>query len=93
VAEQYRRELLGAALLTVYGHVERLEAKDTPVVHLIAKRLVDHSALLGDLEVASRDFHWLAAVPVVPVNPTATTSSQHRPSRQRPVQPHRQTQH
>jgi error-prone DNA polymerase len=57
VAEKYRRELLGSTLMTVYGHVERIEAKDTPVVHLIAQRLVDHSALLGGLEVASRDFH------------------------------------
>ena len=57
VAEKYRRELLGATLLTVYGHVERLEAKDTAVVHLIAQRLVDHSALLGALEISSRDFH------------------------------------
>ena len=57
VAEKYRRELLGSTLLTVYGHVERLETKNTPVVHLIAQRLVDHSALLGGLEVASRDFH------------------------------------
>ncbi len=57
VADKYRRELLGSTLLTVYGHVERIEAKDTPVVHLIAQRLVDHSALLGGLEVASRDFH------------------------------------
>ena len=57
MAAQYRRELLDATLLTVYGHVERFEAKDTPVVHPIAKRLVDHSALLGNLEVASRDFH------------------------------------
>ncbi|MDZ7652302.1 MAG: error-prone DNA polymerase [Burkholderiaceae bacterium] len=57
VAEKYRRELLGSTLLTVYGHVERIEAKDTPVVHLIAQRLVDHSGLLGGLEVGSRDFH------------------------------------
>jgi error-prone DNA polymerase len=57
VAEKYRRELLGSTLLTVYGHVERVENKDAPVVHLIAKRLVDHSPLLGGLNVASRDFH------------------------------------
>jgi error-prone DNA polymerase len=57
VAEKYRRELLGSTLMTVYGHVERIEAQDTPVVHLIAQRLVDHSALLGGLEVGSRDFH------------------------------------
>jgi hypothetical protein len=29
----------------------------TPIVHLIASRLEDHSALLGQLTVASRDFH------------------------------------
>jgi error-prone DNA polymerase len=57
VAERYRRELLGSTLLTVYGHVERLETKNVPVVHLIAQRLVDHSALLGGLTVPSHDFH------------------------------------
>jgi error-prone DNA polymerase len=57
VAEKYRRELLGSTLLTVYGHIERIENKDAPVVHLIAKRLVDHSMLLGGLSVPSRDFH------------------------------------
>lgn len=57
VAETYRRELLGATLLTVYGHVERLQTPSAPVVHLIAQRLVDHSPLLGGLEVGSRDFH------------------------------------
>ncbi len=57
VAEQYRRELLGSTLLTVYGHVERVQTRDAPVVHLIAKRLVDHSPLLGGLSVPSRDFH------------------------------------
>ena len=57
VAERHRRELLGATLLTVYGHVERVEAAAVPVVHLIAGRLVDHSRLLGGLVVASRDFH------------------------------------
>ncbi|MCA3218749.1 MAG: hypothetical protein ING59_09375 [Burkholderiales bacterium] len=57
IAEIYRRELLGSTLLTVYGHVERVDNKDAPVVHLIAKRLVDHSALLGGLNAPSRDFH------------------------------------
>ncbi|MFO0147175.1 MAG: OB-fold nucleic acid binding domain-containing protein, partial [Betaproteobacteria bacterium] len=57
IAEKYRRELLGSTLLTVYGHVERVDNKDAPVVHLIAKRLVDHSALLGGLNAPSRDFH------------------------------------
>jgi len=37
--------------------VERIAAKDVPVVHVIATRLVDHSLMLGRLAVASRDFH------------------------------------
>ncbi|MFN9479710.1 MAG: DNA polymerase III subunit alpha, partial [Betaproteobacteria bacterium] len=57
VAEKFRRELLGATLLTVYGHVERVDTPHAPVVHLIAQRLVDHSALLGGLNLPSRDFH------------------------------------
>jgi len=56
-ADKYRRELLGSTLLTVYGHVERVETSAVPVVHLIATRLADHSRLLGDLVVASHDFH------------------------------------
>jgi error-prone DNA polymerase len=41
-AERFRRELLGSTLLTV--------------IHVIAARLVDHSALLGPLVVDSHDF-------------------------------------
>ncbi len=51
--EAQRREILGARLLAVYGVIDR--AGD--VVHLIAKRVVDHSALLGRLLTRSRDFH------------------------------------
>jgi error-prone DNA polymerase len=51
--ERQRRELLGARLLGVAGVLEREGA----VVHLIARRLEDHSRLLGGLAVASRDFH------------------------------------
>jgi error-prone DNA polymerase len=51
--ERQRRELLGARLLGVAGVVER----DGDVVHLVARRLVDYSALLGPLAAASRDFH------------------------------------
>ncbi len=51
--EKQRRELLGASLLGVYGILER----QGEVVHLIARRLIDYSALLGQLETASRDFH------------------------------------
>jgi len=53
LVERQRRELLGARLLGVHGRIER----DGEVVHLVAERLVDHSALLGPLVTASRDFH------------------------------------
>ena len=53
LGERQRRELLGARLLGVHGILER----DGEVVHLIAGRLTDHSALLGQLATASRDFH------------------------------------
>ncbi|HNQ76999.1 MAG TPA: error-prone DNA polymerase, partial [Pseudothauera hydrothermalis] len=48
-----RRELLGARLLGVYGQISR----QGKVVHLVAGRVVDHSALLGPLQAHSRDFH------------------------------------
>jgi error-prone DNA polymerase len=57
VAERYRQELLGARLLTVYGHLERHDARDSAVLHVIAGRLVDHSRLLGGLVFDSHDFH------------------------------------
>ena len=53
LVEKQRRELLGSSLLGVYGVLER----QGEVVHLVAQRLVDYSALLGRLETTSRDFH------------------------------------
>jgi len=53
VADRQRRALLGSQLLAVHGVVER----QGEVIHLIAGKLVDHSALLGRLTVHSRDFH------------------------------------
>ena len=52
LVEQQRRELLGASLLGVYGIWQR----ENEVCHLLAKRLVDLSHLLGQLEVGSRNF-------------------------------------
>ncbi|HEX5393951.1 MAG TPA: error-prone DNA polymerase [Rhodocyclaceae bacterium] len=52
LAERQRKELLSAPLLGVLGVVQR----EGDVVHLIAKRLVDHTALMGRLQVGSRDF-------------------------------------
>ena len=52
--EQFRREILASRLMTVYGVWET----DGKVAHLIAKRVVDDTALLGRLETPrSRDFH------------------------------------
>ncbi len=53
IADAQRRELLGSRLMGVHGVIER----EGEVVHLVAKQLVDHSALLGRLETSSRDFH------------------------------------
>jgi error-prone DNA polymerase len=53
VAEAQRRALLASTLLTVYGVWQR----EGEVKHLVAKKLVDHSALLQGLAPKSRDFH------------------------------------
>ncbi len=53
LGERQRRELLSARLMAVYGSVER----EGEVVHVIARRLADHSELLGRLGTRSRDFH------------------------------------
>jgi error-prone DNA polymerase len=52
VAEAQRTPLLASRLLTVYG-VWQCQG---PVRHLIARRLVDHTALLEGISVRSRDF-------------------------------------
>ncbi len=53
LAERQRAELLGSRLLGVHGTVER----DGDVVHVIARRLSDHSALVGALDAPARNFH------------------------------------
>ncbi|MSQ55758.1 MAG: error-prone DNA polymerase [Betaproteobacteria bacterium] len=53
LVDSQRRALLGASLLAVDGTIER----EGEVVHLVARRLADHSALLGRLAAGSRDFH------------------------------------
>ena len=52
VAEQYRAALLNAKLMGVEGELQ-IEGE---VIHVVAKRLVDHSEMLGNLVVTSRDF-------------------------------------
>ncbi len=57
LASRQRRLLLGSRLLGVAGQLQREGEGEHAVVHLIAKRLFDHSELLGRLVTASRDFH------------------------------------
>ena len=52
IAERQRNTLLTAKLMGVVGHVQ-IEGR---VIHVIAQRLIDHSEMLGDLTVRSRDF-------------------------------------
>ncbi|MDX1517267.1 MAG: OB-fold nucleic acid binding domain-containing protein, partial [Woeseiaceae bacterium] len=52
IAEQYRAALLNSKLLGVRGEVQ-IENK---VIHVIARQLIDHSDMLGNLTVKSRDF-------------------------------------
>ena len=53
--ERYRKEILAAQLMTVYGVWQRDE-NTGEVMHLVARRVVDHTALLGELATRSRDF-------------------------------------
>jgi len=53
LVEKQRRELLGSRLLAVEGYIQR----EGDIVHLVARRLYDHSHLLGRLMMVSRDFH------------------------------------
>jgi error-prone DNA polymerase len=52
VMARQRRVLLEARLLGVRGQVQRKDA----VLHIIARRLEDHSDLLGQLQIATRNF-------------------------------------
>ena len=52
VAEEYRAALLNSKLMGVQGELQ-IEGE---VIHVIAKRLMDHSEMLGNLVVTSRDF-------------------------------------
>ncbi|MDW3682430.1 error-prone DNA polymerase [Cupriavidus sp. CV2] len=52
VMEKFRKEVLGARLVGVYGQWQC----EGEVRHLVAQRLVDLTALLGGLETSSRNF-------------------------------------
>jgi error-prone DNA polymerase len=53
VAEAQRRPLLESRLLEVQGELQHQHG----VMHVIAKRLIDRTSLIGELLARSRDFH------------------------------------
>ncbi|MEO7774872.1 MAG: error-prone DNA polymerase [Steroidobacteraceae bacterium] len=53
VGETQRKPMVEATLLEVRGQLQR----ESGVTHVIARRMVDHSRLLGALAPRSRDFH------------------------------------
>ena len=52
IAEEQRDVLLNARLMGVQGELQ----KEGKVIHVIASKLIDHSELLGELAVKSRNF-------------------------------------
>ncbi|OYT93287.1 MAG: error-prone DNA polymerase [Burkholderiales bacterium PBB3] len=57
VREQFRTTVYQARLMAVYGVWQRDEESGGEVRHVVAKRLVDLTHLLGTLTTTSRDFH------------------------------------
>jgi error-prone DNA polymerase len=53
VGQEYRRALVDSRLLEVHGEWQRQDE----VMHLIARRLIDRTKMLGELLTRSRDFH------------------------------------
>jgi error-prone DNA polymerase len=53
IAERQRQELLNAVVMVVHGKLQ----KQGRVLHVVAARLEDRSALLREVKPASRDFH------------------------------------
>jgi error-prone DNA polymerase len=53
VGREQRRAMIESRLLEVQGELQRQEG----VMHVIARRLIDRSPLLGELLTRSRDFH------------------------------------
>ena len=53
IGERFRRPLVESGLLEVQGTLQR----EGQVLHLVARRLIDRTALTGTLNLPSRDFH------------------------------------
>jgi len=52
LVERFRKEVLSARLVAIDGELQR----EGEVVHVVARRLQDHSSMLGGLDAPSRDF-------------------------------------
>jgi error-prone DNA polymerase len=52
IAEEQRTALLQARLLGIDGDLQ-IEGK---VIHVIVRKMIDHTSLLGELQVTSRNF-------------------------------------
>jgi len=55
--ERYRKEVLQARLMTVFGVWQADTSTGGQVMHLVARRVLDHTGLLAELHTRSRDFH------------------------------------
>jgi len=53
VVEQFRKEVLTARMISVYGKTQREQG----VVHLVARKIEDLTWMLGELNTQSRNFH------------------------------------
>jgi error-prone DNA polymerase len=61
VLQRFRAAVIGARLIEVHGTVERKDFGTTPIIHVLARRILDRSALLATL--AGRDGDpWEAAM-------------------------------
>jgi len=63
--EAYRREVLSASLLEVWGRVQKSGEGDHQVIHITAQHLVDRSALLAEMQVGEGEPDMLDS-PVTP---------------------------
>ena len=55
ILQKYRKEALRGKFLAIYGRLQK-DNGETPVMHLIANRIIDITPKLKELEINSRDF-------------------------------------
>jgi error-prone DNA polymerase len=53
IADRQREVLLNARLMGVFGELQI----ESGVIHVIVRKMIDHTGMLGELQVVSRDFH------------------------------------